>query len=180
MQRIARNSYSKVVKTATSGQSFRGLSSAGYADNDVVALSFARTPIGKLGGELSSLTAPQLGATVIEECVKRAGIEKFQVEEAFMGNVVSAGVGQAPTRQSVMYAGLSLDTPSTTINKVCASGMKAVMLASQSIASGYSNVMVAGGMESRVSEGYYINANCPLVICSHIKNTLMPLLNLLF
>ena len=151
---VFRNHFSKRF----SGSSFvccaspvatRSLSSS-YADNDVVALSFARTPIGKLGGDLSTLTAPRLGAIVVEESVKRAGIEKTQVEEAYLGNVVSAGVGQAPTRQAVIYAGLSLDTPSTTINKVCASGMKAVMLASQSIASGYRNVMVAGGMESMV------------------------------
>lgn len=102
------------------------------------------------------MTAPRLGAAAIEESVKKAGIDAALVEEAFMGNVVSAGVGQAPTRQAVIYAGLSLDTPSTTINKVCASGMKAVMLASQSIASGYRNVMVAGGMESMSNIPYYL------------------------
>lgn len=130
--------------------------SSNLNDRDVVAVSFARTPIGKFGGGLSTLTATDLGAAVIEEAVKRAGIEKEIVEEAFMGNVVSAGVGQAPTRQAVIYAGLHTDTPCTTINKVCASGMKALMLASQSIASGYRNVMIAGGMESMSNIPYYL------------------------
>ena len=125
-------------------------------DKDVVAVSFARTPIGKFGGGLSTLTATDLGAIAIEEAVKRAGIKKEIVEEAFMGNVVSAGVGQAPTRQAVIYAGLHVDTPCTTINKVCASGMKALMLASQSIASGYRSVMIAGGMESMSNIPYYL------------------------
>lgn len=130
--------------------------SSSLGDRDVVAVSFARTPIGKFGGGLSSLTATDLGAIVIEEAVKRAGIEKGRVEEAFMGNVVSAGVGQAPSRQAVIYAGLHVDTPCTTINKVCASGMKALMLASQSIASGYRDVMIAGGMESMSNIPYYL------------------------
>ena len=134
--------------------SFSSFSSV--ADQDVVAVSFARTPIGKFGGGLSSLTAPDLGAAVIAEAVKRAGISSKHVEEAFMGNVVSAGIGQAPTRQAVIHAGLNLDTPCTTINKVCASGMKALMLASQSIASGYRNVMIAGGMESMSNIPYYL------------------------
>jgi hypothetical protein len=88
-------------------------------DTDVLVCGFARTPIGKFNGGLASKTAPQLGAIVISEAIKRSGINKDLIEEAFMGNVVSAGVGQAPTRQAVIYAGLKLDTPSTTINKVC-------------------------------------------------------------
>jgi len=127
-----------------------------FKDNDAVVLSFARTPMGKFGGSLSSLSAPRLGAIAITEAVKRAGIDKSQVEEAFIGNVVSAGIGQAPTRQAVIYAGLPLDCPSTTVNKVCASGMKAAMLAAQSITSGYRNVMIAGGMESMSNIPYYL------------------------
>jgi acetyl-CoA C-acetyltransferase len=88
-------------------------------DTDVLVCGFARTPIGKFNGGLASKTAPQLGAIAISEAIKRSGINKDLIEEAFMGNVVSAGVGQAPTRQAVIYAGLKLDTPSTTINKVC-------------------------------------------------------------
>jgi acetyl-CoA C-acetyltransferase len=125
-------------------------------DRDVVVCGFARTPIGKMGGGLASKTAPQLGAIAIAEAVKRSGINKDHIEEAFMGNVVSAGVGQAPTRQAVIYAGLKLDTPSTTINKVCASGMKSAMFAATSISSGYRNVILAGGMESMSNIPYYL------------------------
>lgn len=125
-------------------------------DRDVVVCSFARTPIGKLGGSLASQTAPQLGAVAIAEAVKRAGIDKKRIQEAFMGNVVSAGVGQAPTRQAVIYAGLDLDTPSTTVNKVCASGMKAAMFAALSIQSGYRDAIIAGGMESMSNIPYYL------------------------
>lgn len=132
----------------------RALSS--FKDNDAVVLSFARTPIGKFGGSLASLSAPRLAATCITEAVKRAGIDKSKIEEAFIGNVVSAGIGQAPTRQAVMYSGLPLDCPSTTINKVCASGMKAAMMAAQSITSGYRNLMIAGGMESMSNIPYYL------------------------
>jgi acetyl-CoA C-acetyltransferase len=118
-----------------------------FKDHDVVVASFARTPIGKLGGALASLNAPALGAHAIQAAVARSGLDKKDIEEAFLGNVVSAGVGQAPTRQAVIYAGLSLDCPSTSINKVCASGMKAAMLAALSVASGYRNCVVAGGKE---------------------------------
>ncbi|RYG63552.1 hypothetical protein EON64_15715 [archaeon] len=127
-----------------------------FSDKDVVVCGFARTPIGKLGGGLASRTASQLGAVVIAESIKRTGIDKKYIEEAFIGNVVSAGIGQAPTRQAVIYAGLNLDTPSTTINKVCASGMKAVMFAATSIQAGYRNAVVAGGMESMSNIPYYL------------------------
>jgi len=127
-----------------------------FRDTDVVVAGFARTPIGKMGGALASLTAPRLGAHVIKAAIGRAGIDPKLIEEAFMGNVVSAGIGQAPTRQAVIYAGLPLDVPSTGINKVCASGMKAVMLSSMSISSGYRNIMIAGGMESMTNIPYYL------------------------
>eukprot|EP00981_Chlorochromonas_danica_P015738 scaffold14367_cov250-Ochromonas_danica.AAC.34 len=127
-----------------------------FADSDVVVCGFARTPIGKLSGALGTKTATQLGAIVIEEAVKRSGLEKKKIEEAFMGNVVSAGLGQAPARQSVIYAGLDLDTPCTTVNKVCASGMKAVMFAALSVKSGYRNALIAGGMESMTNIPYYL------------------------
>ncbi len=136
--------------------STRSLSVASVADNDVVVVGLARTPVCKLGGALSGMTAPQLGAAAITSAVERSGLEKKQIQEAFMGNVVSANVGQAPTRQAVIYAGLDLDTPSTTINKVCASGMKTLMMASMSISSGYRNAMIAGGMESMSNIPYYL------------------------
>lgn len=125
-------------------------------DNDVVCVSLSRTPIGKLGGSLSSLTAPRLGAHAIEATMSKSGVDKKLVEECFMGNVVSAGVGQAPARQAAIYSGLDLDCPSTTVNKVCASGMKAVMFASLSISSGYRNICIAGGMESMSNIPYYL------------------------
>ena len=134
----------------------RYFSSSNLRDNDVVVVSIARTPIGKLGGALSSLSAPKLGAHVIVAAMRKSGMPSHLIEEAFFGNVVSAGIGQAPTRQAVIYAGLPLDVPSTTINKVCASGMKAVMLGSLSIMAGYRHAIVAGGMESMSNIPYYL------------------------
>lgn len=127
-----------------------------YKDTDVVVAGFARTPLGKLGGALSGVTAPRLGAHAITNAIDRAGVDKATVQEAFMGHVVAAGVGQAPTRQAVIYSGLHLDVPSTSINKVCASGMKAVMQASLSVQAGYRDVVIAGGMESMSNIPYYL------------------------
>jgi acetyl-CoA C-acetyltransferase len=125
-------------------------------DNETFVVGLARTPVGKMGGALASLTAPQMGAHCIKSALERSGMESKHVQEAFMGNVVSAGIGQAPARQAVMYAGLHLDVSSTTINKVCASGMKALMFASMSISSGYRSACVAGGMESMSNIPYYL------------------------
>lgn len=125
-------------------------------DKDVVVCGIARTPIGKLGGALSSFTAPKLGAHAISAALERSGVNKGSIEEVYMGNVVSAGIGQAPARQAAIYAGLELGTVCTTVNKVCASGMKAVMLSSLSIMSGYRNVCIAGGMESMSNIPYYL------------------------
>lgn len=134
----------------------RAFSGSSIGDNETFVVGLARTPVGKLGGSLSSFTAPQLGAHVIKSALDRSGMDTALVEEAFMGNVVSANIGQAPTRQAVIYSGLHLDVPSTTINKVCASGMKALMTASMSISSGYRNACVAGGMESMSNIPYYL------------------------
>jgi acetyl-CoA C-acetyltransferase len=123
---------------------------------EVVIVSACRTPIGSFGGALSSLTAPKLGAIVIEEAVKRAGITKDQVQEVILGNVVQAGVGQAPARQASIYAGLPASVETMTINKVCGSGLKAIMLASQSIALGDADVVIAGGMESMSNAPYLV------------------------
>ena len=123
---------------------------------NVVIVEAKRTPIGTFGGLLSSFTAPELGAMAILEVVKSAGINSNDVQEIVMGNVLSAGIGQAPARQSAIKAGLSEKTPSTTINKVCASGMKAIMVAADQIALGQVDIMVAGGMESMSNVPYYL------------------------
>ncbi|MBI4387004.1 MAG: thiolase family protein [Elusimicrobia bacterium] len=123
--------------------------------DEVVILSAARTPIGTLSGALSSYTAPQLAGKVIAEVVARSGFPPDQVSEVVMGNVLSAGIGQAPARQAMIAAGIPASTGATTVNKVCGSGMKAVMMAAQSIRLGDSTVAVAGGMES-MSKAPYI------------------------
>jgi acetyl-CoA C-acetyltransferase len=123
---------------------------------EVYIISAARTPIGSFGGSLSSLSASQLGATAIKAAVERAGIDAGQIQEVFMGNVLSANLGQAPATQAAKFAGLP-DVPATTINKVCASGTKAIMLAAQSIALGQNDIVVAGGMESMSNVPYYLD-----------------------
>lgn len=116
--------------------------------SDAFILSAARTPIGKFLGELSDLPAPRLGAVAIAEAIKRSGVKPDQVDEVVMGNVVQAGVGQAPARQAALSAGLPDTIAAYAVNKVCGSGLKAVMLAAQSIRAGDADVVVAGGMES--------------------------------
>lgn len=122
----------------------------------VYIVSAVRTPMGSFGGALASLSASKLGAIAIKEAVKRAGIDAKEINEVYMGNVLQANVGQAPATQATKFAGLG-DIPSTTINKVCASGMKAVMLAAQSIQLGDNDVVVAGGMESMSNVPYYLD-----------------------
>ncbi len=121
-----------------------------------VILSAVRTPIGKYLGGLSSFTAPQLGAMVIREAVARAGVDPAVVEEVIMGQVVQGGSGQAPARQALIHAGLPAALPALTINKVCGSGLKAVMLAAQSIKAGDAEVVVAGGQESMSGAPHYV------------------------
>ena len=123
----------------------------------VYIVGMARTPIGSLGGVLSSVAAPQLGAIAIKEALKRAGVNPEQVQEVFMGNVVSAGIGQAPAQQASIYAGIPTNVPCTTINKVCASGMKSIMVGAQSILLGDNDIVVAGGMESMSNIPYYLD-----------------------
>lgn len=123
---------------------------------NVVIVEAKRTPIGAFGGALASFTAPELGAMTILEVVKSAGIKPDDVQEIVMGNVLSAGIGQAPARQAAIKAGLSEKTPSTTVNKVCASGMKSIMIAADQIALGQAEIMVAGGMESMSNVPYYL------------------------
>ncbi|KAJ2744231.1 Acetyl-CoA acetyltransferase A, mitochondrial [Coemansia sp. BCRC 34301] len=122
---------------------------------DVVIASAVRTPVGSFRGSLSKLTAAELGAIAIRGAIVKAGISADQVKEVYMGNVLQAGIGQAPATQALIKAGLSESTPATTINKVCASGMKAVMLAAQNIQLGMQAAMVAGGMESMSNVPFY-------------------------
>ncbi len=121
-----------------------------------VIVGAARTPTGKFLGGLASLTAPQLGAIAIKEAVRRSGIDPTLLDEVIMGNVVSAGIGQAPARQAAIHAGLPDELPAVTINKVCGSGLKAVMLAAQAIRAGDAQAFVAGGMESMSNAPYLL------------------------
>jgi acetyl-CoA C-acetyltransferase len=123
---------------------------------EVFILSAARTPIGSFGGSLSSVHPARLGATAIQGALDKSGIDKDQVQEVLMGNVVSANVGQAPARQAAIYADLPVSVICTTVNKVCASGMKAVVFGAQSIQLGDNEVVVAGGMESMSQIPYYL------------------------
>ena len=124
---------------------------------EVFIVSVARTAIGSLGGSLASVPATTLGSTVIRAALERAGVAVDQVQEVYMGNVISANIGQAPATQASLYAGLPNTVPATTVNKVCASGMKAIMLGAQSILLGDNDVVVAGGMESMSNIPYYLD-----------------------
>jgi acetyl-CoA C-acetyltransferase len=126
------------------------------SDRDAFLVSACRTAIGEFQGALAGMTAPQLGALAIKEAVERAGIEAGLVEEVLMGNVVQAGVGQAPARQAMIHAGIPNTVAAMTVNKVCGSGLKAVMLAAQAIRAGDADVIVAGGMESMSNVPYYL------------------------
>jgi acetyl-CoA C-acetyltransferase len=123
---------------------------------EVVIVAATRTPIGSFGGGLASFTATQLGAIVIKSAIEKAGLDMEHIQEVYMGNVLSANLGQAPATQAAIFAGLP-SLPATTINKVCASGLKAIMLAAQSIALGQNDIVVAGGMESMSNVPYYLD-----------------------
>jgi acetyl-CoA C-acetyltransferase len=123
---------------------------------EVVIVAATRTPIGSFGGGLATLSATQLGALVIKSAIEKSGLKPDQIQEVYMGNVMSANLGQAPATQAAIFAGLPY-LPATTVNKVCASGMKAIMLAAQSIAVGQNDIVVAGGMESMSNVPYYLD-----------------------
>jgi acetyl-CoA C-acetyltransferase len=123
---------------------------------EAVIVSATRTPIGKFAGGLKDLSAPKIGAIAVREAVRRAGLEPKDVEECIMGNVISAGLGQNPARQAALWGGLTDEVAALTINKVCGSGMKAVMLAADSILAGKGHVIVAGGMESMTNAPYLL------------------------
>merc|ERR1711970_1120571 len=123
---------------------------------DVVIVGCARTPMGGFRGSLSSFSAPQLGALAITAALERSGCPKDAVDEVYMGAVLQGGMGQAPDRQAALWAGIPVSVPCTAVNKVCASGMKTIMMASQSMQLGQNHVMVAGGMESMSNVPYYM------------------------
>jgi acetyl-CoA C-acetyltransferase len=123
---------------------------------EVYIVSAVRTPIGSFGGMLSGFSATQLGSFAIRGALENAHVPAEQVQEVFMGNVISANLGQAPARQAAIGAGIGHDVPCTTVNKVCASGMKSVMFGAQSIMLGLNDVVVAGGMESMSNVPYYV------------------------
>ncbi|MDX5481492.1 MAG: acetyl-CoA C-acyltransferase [Hymenobacteraceae bacterium] len=123
---------------------------------EVYIISAVRTPIGSFGGALASLSATQLGAAAIKGALEKAGVDKKEVQEVIMGNVISANLGQAPARQAAIFAGLGHEVECTTVNKVCASGSKAIMFAAQAIMLGHKDVIVAGGMESMSNVPYYL------------------------
>ena len=131
--------------------------------NEPVILAACRTPIGKFRGGLSSLTAPELGAVAIRAALERSGVSPDQVEEVILGNVLAAGVGQAPARQAALKAGLPPSVAALTINKVCGSGLKAVMLAAQAIRASEANVIVAGGIESMSRAPYLLSREGPAI-----------------
>ncbi|MFN9583499.1 MAG: beta-ketoacyl synthase N-terminal-like domain-containing protein, partial [Bacteroidota bacterium] len=124
---------------------------------EVYIVSFARTPVGAYGGSLSSFTATQLGAFAIKGALGKAGVDPQLVNEVFMGNVLSANLGQAPATQAMIYSGIPNTVPATTVNKVCASGAKAVIMGAQSIMLGINDVVVAGGIESMSNVPYYLD-----------------------
>lgn len=131
-----------------------------------------RTPIGAFQGKLASLQATQLGSIAIRACLEQAGISGEHVDEVIFGNVLSAGEGQTPARQAALNAGISKTVPCTTINKVCASGMKALAWATQTIIAGDNDVVVAGGMESMSNVPYYQTRG----MYNRLPNEMLPLL----
>src|SRR5881628_3771002 len=122
---------------------------------EVYIVGAARTPIGRFLGALGSLSAPELGAIAVRAAVERSGVDPSTIEDVILGNVVQAGVGQAPARQAALGAGLPASVPCTTVNKVCGSGLKSVMLASSQILAGEARCIVAGGMESMSNAPYF-------------------------
>lgn len=124
---------------------------------EVYILSAVRTPVGSIGGVLSSLTAPQLGAVAMKGAIEQSKLSTSQIQEVYMGCVLSANIGQAPAEQAALLAGMQSNIPFTTINKVCASGMKSIMLAAYSIMTGDNDIVLAGGMESMSNVPYYLD-----------------------
>ena len=129
------------------------------AADPVVILSYARTPMGSMQGSLSGASAPQLGATAVKAAVERAGVSAESVERIYMGNVLSAGLGQAPARQAAIYAGLGEHVEATTLNKMCGSGLQAAIMGAEALGAGSIDLLVAGGMESMTNAPYLSKAH---------------------
>ncbi|NTS65603.1 acetyl-CoA C-acyltransferase [Sphingomonas sp. HHU CXW] len=129
------------------------------AADPVVILSYARTPMGSMQGSLSGATAPQLGATAVKAAVERAGVSADAVERIYMGNVLSAGLGQAPARQAAIFAGLGEHVEATTLNKMCGSGLQAAIMGAEALGAGSIDLLVAGGMESMTNAPYLSKAH---------------------
>jgi acetyl-CoA C-acetyltransferase len=123
---------------------------------DIVIISYARTPIGSFNGSLSRIPAPKLGAVAIKGAIDKINLDPKLIDEVYMGNVLQGGVGQAPTRQAAIFAGIPDTVPATTVNKVCASGMKAISMAAQAIKAGDAEIIVAGGMENMSMTPHYL------------------------
>jgi acetyl-CoA C-acetyltransferase len=140
-------------------------------ENEAVILSAVRTPSGKFQGSLAGFPAPKLGAIVVKAAVEHAGVNPAEIDEAFMGNVVSAGLGQAPARQAVISAGLPSSVGATSVNKVCGSGLKSAMLAAQSIKAGDGQLFVAGGFESMSRAPYLVNGRGGEMRFGHMQLT---------
>src|SRR5215210_8984370 len=140
--------------TATSR--LRSSPMATTASDPIVILSYARTPMGSFQGALSGVSATELGATAVKAAIERAGVTGEQVDKVFMGNVLSAGLGQAPARQAALGAGLPRSAEAVTINKVCGSGMQAAIFAHDMLAAGSADVIVAGGMESMTNSPFLL------------------------
>ncbi|KAN0097368.1 peroxisomal 3-ketoacyl-CoA-thiolase [Tylopilus felleus] len=130
--------------------------------HEAVIVAASRTPVGSLNGSLKTLTAPQLGTIALKHAFQQSNVDPAEAEEIYFGNVIQAGVGQSPARQVALAAGMKPSSDATTINKVCASGLKTIMLAAQSIESGYKNVVVAGGMESMSNAPFLLPRTNPL------------------
>ncbi|RDX53109.1 acetyl-CoA acetyltransferase [Lentinus brumalis] len=130
--------------------------------HEAVIVAASRTPVGSINGSLKTLTAPQLGVVALKHAFEKSGVNPTAVEEIYFGNVVQAGVGQSPARQVALGAGMSTRSDATTINKVCASGLKAIMLAAQSIETGYKSVVAAGGMESMSNAPFLLPRQNPV------------------
>lgn len=143
-------------------RSFSSSTSRTMAIHEAVIVAASRTPVGSLYGSLKSLTAPQLGAVALKHAFEQSKVDPAVVEELYFGNVVQAGVGQSPARQVALAAGMNTSSDATTINKVCASGMKTIMLAAQSIETGYKSVVAAGGMESMSNAPFLLPRTNPL------------------
>lgn len=142
-----------------------------FPEREAVILSAARLPIGRFQGALSSIPAPRLGALAIRAAVERAGIDPAEIDEGIMGNVVSAGVGQAPARQAAIFAGLPTSVGATTINKVCGSGLKAVMMAASAIRAGDGSLFVAGGFESMSRAPFLVDGRTGALRFGHAQLT---------